>query len=296
MVTASRLCCLVGSGFLRLLSRIARDRPCRMLPNAIAILGRIYSPGQRKEMALQSVRSYCAGWFCNRCSYVVLDCREIVVAVGILDYGNRMSVSSPTGTVVLSPEGPRAENSDGGLPWYTRLDILGSATGVTGLVFDQLRVESRPCKLGGRCLLHLKRAAHCRHSFSWPIRTYRASGNAAIASTIPVYERASLGIGLRRSRLVELWDIGRLLLPVHGGNQRGFGALDLCEVVRRLGIWCHSCGNHRLHYRPRSALLHHVASNDSPCRGPSAAQPPSPADQIYWAQAFVIVIITPWGM
>ena len=57
------------------------------LPNALAILGRSYKPGKRKQMVFSILGATCAQWIRGRSCVLVSACGIRVVAVGVLDTG-----------------------------------------------------------------------------------------------------------------------------------------------------------------------------------------------------------------
>lgn len=106
--------------------------PAMLLPNAIAILGRTYPPGFRKEMIFSLFGATAPGGFIVGGVFSSIFAQLVWWPWGYWVMGMVCAVLALAGWLII-PYAPRPRFDDD-IPFWERLDLLGAATGISGLV------------------------------------------------------------------------------------------------------------------------------------------------------------------
>lgn len=265
--------------------------PALLLPNAIAIMGRAYEPGLRKDMVFSIFGSTAPG------GYVVGSVFSSLLAelawwpwaywvMGMVCFGFAV-----LGVVVI-PNTPRPKFNDG-ISSFTRLDVLGACTGISALILI---------------------------NFAW-------NQAGVVGWTIP-YTYVLLIVGflfLGLFAFVEQRATCPLLPRSVFTGETGWVLACISAGWSSFGILVFYYYQFMEVIKADSPLLATAKWSGVAISGAVAAVttgfllgrlPPSvimfmamlaftaglaifatvPVDQTYWAQAFVVMIITPWGM
>ncbi|RMJ29121.1 hypothetical protein PHISP_00064 [Aspergillus sp. HF37] len=256
---------------------------CAMvLPNGVAILGRTYPPGTRKKMVFSLFGATAPAGFVVGGAFSSLFAQLVWWPWGYWAMGIVCGILAALGLLVI-PRTPRPSfDDDNDLRFWIRLDLLGAVTGISGMVLV---------------------------NFAW--------NQAALVGWKTPYTYALLIVGFVLLGLFGVVERSAVcpLLPRSAfvGDLAGFGIIvyyfyQFMEVIK---------GD--------SPLLATAKFAAAPVSGAIAAfvtafllgrVPPSvimfcsmaafttglalfatvPVDQTYWAQAFVVSIVTCWGM
>lgn len=106
--------------------------PAMLLPNAIAILGRTYPPGLRKEMIFSLFGATAPGGFIVGGVFSSIFAQLLWWPWGYWVMGIVCALLACIGWLVI-PVSPRPKFNDN-LRFWQRLDLLGAAAGISGLM------------------------------------------------------------------------------------------------------------------------------------------------------------------
>ncbi|PYI01663.1 MFS general substrate transporter [Aspergillus sclerotiicarbonarius CBS 121057] len=265
--------------------------PALLLPNAVAILGRTYPPGPRKDMVFSLFGATAPGGYTVGATFSSLLAQRVGWPWGYWIMGIACFIFAGLGILIIPPT-PHEKPQDGvSLP--ARLDMIGAATGIAALVLINFAWNQGPV-------------------VGWNVPyTYALLivGIILLAGFLIMERKAPCPLLPRSVFKGEIaWVLGCI-----AAGWSSFGILvyyyyQFLEVID---------GN--------SPLLTTAKWSGASASGACAAVvtgfllgrvPPSiiifiamlaflvgqillatiPVDQIYWSQAFLIMLITPWGM
>ncbi|OJJ50122.1 hypothetical protein ASPZODRAFT_149525 [Penicilliopsis zonata CBS 506.65] len=266
--------------------------PAMVLPNAIAILGRTYPPGPRKEMVFSLFGATAPNGFIIGGAFASLFAERVWWPWGYWVLGMVCFVLAVMGRLVI-PATPRPHFDDDKLRFWTRLDLAGASTGISGLVLINFAWNQAPLV-----------------GWAEPYTYALLIVGFVLLAVFALIERSAACPLLPRS--VFTGDMAWVLGCISAGWS-SFGIIiyyfyQFMEVIK---------GD--------SPLLATAKWSAATISGAIAAivtgfllgrLPPSvimfcamlaftagltifatvPVDQIYWGQAFVVSIITSWGM
>lgn len=265
--------------------------PAFLLPNALAILGRTYPPGPRKDMVFSIFGATAPGGFSVGGVFAALLAERVWWPWGYWIMGIACIAFAVLGILVI-PKSPSPKLSDQ-IPWFVKCDLLGGSLGITALILINFAWNQGP-------------------SVGWPtvyVYVLLIIGFLFLALFLWIELRATYPL-LPRDIFSE--DVGWVLGCIAAGWS-SFGIVvfyffQFLEVIKKdsplltLAKWSPTTvsgaiaalttGFIMAKVRPSVimliAMLAFVAGQ--------ILLATLPVQQTYWAQAFVIAIVTPWGM
>lgn len=265
--------------------------PALLLPNAIAILGRAYEPGLRKDMVFSIFGATAPGGFTVGSAFSSVFAQLVWWPWGYWVMGMVCVGFAVLGVLVI-PNTPSPKFDDG-INSFTRLDVLGASTGISALVLINFSWNQGPVVgwnvpytyvllivgfLFLALFIFIERSAPCpllpRSMFSgklaWVLGCITAGWSSFGILVFYYYQFLEVIKGDSPLLVTAKWAAASVSGAV-AAVTTGFllGRLPP-SVIMFLSM---------LFFTTGLALL--------------ATIPPS---QIYWVQTFVLTIITPWGM
>ncbi|RHZ65510.1 uncharacterized protein CDV56_108070 [Aspergillus thermomutatus] len=265
--------------------------PAMLFPNAVAILGQTYKPGRRKEMVFSLFGAAAPGGFVVGGVFSSLFAQRVWWPWGYWVMGMGCFVLAGLGLLVI-PHIPRQKFNDRLSP-IVRLDVLGAATGICGLILINLAWNQAPLV-----------------GWSTPYTYVLLIIGFAFLTAFAFIERSAECPLLPRSAFTG--DLGWVLGCIAAGWSS-------------FGIMIYYFFQFMIVVKGDSGLLATAKFSGAAISGAMASMvtgfllgrlPPSvimfcamgafatglclfatvPVSQTYWAQAFVMSLITPWGM
>lgn len=257
-----------------------------LLPNAIAILGRTYPPGMRKNMVMSLFGAFAPGGYILGCLFSSIFAQFAIWAWGYFAMGIACLVLATMAMFVI-PATPPKPNTD------RRFDWLGFISGVAGLVLFNVAWNQGP-------------------NVGW--------------STPYVYVLLILGVLASVVFVLVEKHAVRPLVPVKELNWHiAFVLLAILAGWSSFSIWLYYLWQYLENLRDVSPLLATAQNAPSAISGFAASVvtgiligkigvPPimvlamiaflianilvatMPVNQTYWSQTFIATIIVPWGM
>ena len=266
--------------------------PAMLLPNGVAIFGRTYRPGLRKAMAFSLFGATAPGGFITGGAFSSIFAQLVWWPWGYWVMAMVCVLFAGLGLLVI-PHIPVPRSEDDDLPVFERLDVLGSTTGVIGLVLINFSWNQAPLVgwkepyvyvilivgfLALFAFTFVERSAKCpllpRSIFT---------GDLAWVLSCVVAGWSSMGIVVYyfyQFMLVIKNDTPLLATAKFSGASIS-GAIASVTTGILLGF-----------VRPSVIMFCSLSAfTIGICLIASL-----PVNQIYWAQAFVASIVTPWGM
>ncbi|PWY85044.1 major facilitator superfamily transporter [Aspergillus heteromorphus CBS 117.55] len=110
--------------------------PALLLPNAVAILGHTYAPGPRKNMVFSFFGATAPGGYSLGATFSSLFAERVWWPWGYWVMGIACFMFAGLGILVIprTSEEETQETQNDNLHWFVRLDVVGATTGITALV------------------------------------------------------------------------------------------------------------------------------------------------------------------
>lgn len=265
--------------------------PALLLPNAIAILGRTYQRGRRKDMVFSIFGTTAPGGFVVGSLFASLFTELAWWPWAFWVMGIACISLAVLGAVVI-PCTPRPPFQDK-IPWSARLDIAGACTGITALILINVAWNQGPLV-----------------GWKTPYTYVLLLIGFAFLAIFAFIEQKARDPLLPRS--VFTGDLGWVLGCIAAGWS-SFGILVLyyfqfMQTVEGDGPllttakWSPVALSGCVAAVTTGFLLNRLAPSTIMLTAMLAFTvgltlfATIPVGQIYWAQAFIIVIVTPWGM
>ena len=266
--------------------------PALLLPNAIATLGCLYPPGRRKDMVFSLFGATAPGGFTIGAVIASLISEKLWWPWAYWIMGITCLMLSVLATIVL-PRSSNTTRADSQLSWFTRLDIPGAITGISGLILVNFAWNQGPVV-----------------GWTVPYNYVLLIVGFILLGLFAFIELRAQRPLLPRSLFTK--DLGWVLGCV-GAGWSSFGILvfyffQFMEVVKgdtpllasakwsgtsvSGAIAAVTTGYIIAHLRPSVIMLLAMVA----FAVGQILLATLPVEQIYWAQAFVITIVTPWGM
>ena len=267
--------------------------PAFLLPNAIAILGRAYEPGRRKEMVFSIFGATAPGGFVFGAVFSSIFGQFAWWPIAYWVLAATCLVLAGAGYLLI-PHTPHPQfDGKDGIFMASRVDTWGSVTGVTALVLINLAWNQGPVVgwtapytyvllIVGFLFMGLFAFIESRASFPLvPIESLNSDTAFVLACIAAGW--SSFGIWL--FFLFQFMEEIRLDSPLLASAHFAPGAISgLCAAVTTGFI---------LSRVPPSVVMM-VAMLAFTVGGVLIAT--APVDQSYWAQTFVSILVMPWGM
>ncbi|KAJ5640716.1 Major facilitator superfamily domain general substrate transporter [Penicillium herquei] len=265
--------------------------PAFLLPNALAILGRTYPPGPRKDMVFSIFGATAPGGFAVGGVFSALLSQNVwwpwaywimgIVCIAFAILGVFAIPNSPS--PILSND----------IPWWIRCDLAGAMLGVTALILINFAWNQGP-------------------SVGWPtvyVYVLLILGFLCLGLFLWIEQRVSCPLLPRGIFSEEVtWVLGCIAAGWSSFGIIVFYFFQFMEVIKgdtpilTLAKWTPSAisgaiaavttGFILARLRPSVIMLIAMLA----FTGGQVLLATLPVHQTYWAQAFVIGILTPWGM
>ncbi|EPE05950.1 hypothetical protein F503_02779 [Ophiostoma piceae UAMH 11346] len=265
--------------------------PAMLLPNAVAILGREYAAGPRKNMMFSLFGATAPGGFVVGSIIASALSENVwwpwaywVLAIACFCF-------AVLGYFVIVARAPGKPDDD--LTWMARLDIPGSITGVVGLVLVNFAWNQGPV-VGWHVpytyvllvvgLLVLGAFVYIELHAAKPLLP-REIYTSEIAFVLSIIAAGWSSFGILVFYSFQISQVIR-------GDSALLVSAKWAWVALSGAVAAVTTGFLMAHVRPSVLLLAAMAAFSI---GQSLLAS-WPIDQTYWAQAFVITLVTPWGM
>lgn len=268
--------------------------PALLLPNAVAIFGRTYAPGLKKDMVFCLFGATAPGGFTLGATFCSLLAQRVWWPWGYWVMGIACFIFAVLGFLVIPQDDPAEHDSQSkGESTFERLDALGAITGVSGLVLINF-AWNQACIVGWNVpytyvllivgILFIVLFLFVEHKAAFPLLPSSVfKGEVAWVLGCIAAGWSSFGILVfyYYNFLEEIEHNSGLLVTAKWAGASLSGAT--AAVVTGL----------LMSRVPPSIIM--LAAMLAFTIGLSllATMPPG---QIYWANAFLIMVITPWGM
>ncbi|KAJ9133680.1 Major facilitator superfamily transporter [Pleurostoma richardsiae] len=265
--------------------------PAMLLPNAIAILGRTYQPGRRKDMVFSLFGATAPGGFVVGAVFASLLTERVWWPWAYWIMGIACFSLAVLGLLVIP--GSPTSTADDGLSSVARLDVLGGTAGIAGLILVNFAWNQGPV-VGWTV----------PYNYALLIVGFVVLGLFALiefraARPLLPPEIFTSELGWVLGCIAAGWSsFGILVYYYFQFNQVIKGDTPLLASAKWTAVSVSGAiaavitGYLIAHVRPSVMLLAAMAAFATG----QALLATLPVNQTYWAQAFVITIVTPWGM
>ncbi|OOF94510.1 hypothetical protein ASPCADRAFT_397329 [Aspergillus carbonarius ITEM 5010] len=266
--------------------------PALLLPNAVAILGRTYPPGPRKDMVFSLFGATAPGGYTIGATFSSMLAQLVWWPWGYWIMGIACFIFAGLG-ILLIPPTPHEKSQNDGISLSARLDVIGAATGIAALVLINFAWNQGPVVgwnmpytyallIVGIILLAgfliLERKVPCpllpqsifKGEVAWVLGCI-AAGWSSFGILVYYYYQ-----------FLEVIDGNSPLLTT--AKWAGASASGACAAV---------VTGFLLGRVPPSIIIFMAMLAFMVGQILLAT---IPVNQIYWSQAFLIMLITPWGM
>lgn len=267
--------------------------PALLLPNAIAILGRTYPPGRRKDMAFSLFGATAPGGFVVGAVFSSLFAERVWWPWGYWVSAMICCLLALTGILVIPHMPTAGRQGDGFIKLCSRLDGLGALTGICGLVLVNFAWNQGP-------------------TVGWPtpyVYVLLIVGVLFLAAFFFVESRAkhplipfevlSVDVGFVLACIVAGWaSFGIWMFYSWQFLQQLRGVSPLLATaqfspVAVSGVFAAlTTGVLLSHIRTSSVMMLSLLAYTVG----SILVATNPVDQTYWGQTFVSTLVMPWGM
>ncbi|KAJ5956783.1 Major facilitator superfamily domain general substrate transporter [Penicillium viridicatum] len=265
--------------------------PAFLLPNALAILGRTYPPGPRKDMVFSIFGATAPGGFTVGGAFSGLLAERAWWPWGYWIMGIVCIAFSVFGILVI-PKSPCPKSSDQ-TPWWVKCDLLGGLLGIGALMLINFAWNQGPSVGWPTVYVYVLLIVGflCLALFIW----------TELHATCPLLPRETFSEDVA-------WVLGCIAAGWSSFGVVVFYFFQFMEVIKGeapllvLAKWAPSAVSGAIaavttgfilaRLRPSVIMLIAMLA----FTGGQILLATLPVHQTYWAQTFVISILTPWGM